>query len=203
MGYVRLRPRKFPKGQDEESRKQFKEQIQLLIPEKGIDLWFSDESGFQGDPTPRWMWAPKGARLLLPYYGSHIRSNVIGAVRAKDGKFVSLMMPLINSDTFQLFLNELNRRIYRRHRNIIILDNATWHKTKCLHWGNLEPLYLPTYSPDLNPIEQLWLVIKNDYFSFFATKDQNELDDYLESILHQFSHRKFLVRSICSMRNFD
>ena len=203
MGYVRLRPRRFPEGQDQEAREQFKEQIQILIPDRGIDLWFCDETGFQGDPQPRWILAPKGSRLRLPYYGSHVRSNVIGAVRSRDGKFVSLMMPFVNSDTFQIFLKELNCRIDQRQRNIVVLDNATWHKVKSLKWGNLESLYLPTYSPDLNPIEQLWLVIKNDYFTFFATKDQDELDDYLEPILHEFSCRKSLVHSICSLRNFD
>ena len=47
----------------------------------GIDVWFSDESGFCGDPTPRYMIAKKGAKLKIPYYGAHIRSNVIGAVK--------------------------------------------------------------------------------------------------------------------------
>lgn len=123
-------------------------------------------------------------------------------MRAKDGKFVSLMMPTVNTDTFQIFIDELNYRIYKRRRNIVVLDNATWHKVKRLNWKYLEPMFLPTYSPDLNPIEQLWLVIKNEYSSFFATKDQNELDDYLESALNLFSLNKKRVHSICSMRNF-
>lgn len=202
MGYVRLRPRPFPKGQDKQARQEFKEQIQILYPSKDIDIWFCDESGFHGDPKPKSMWALKGSKPILPYYGSHIKNNVIGAVRARDGKFVSLMMPTVNTDTFQIFIDDLNHRVYKRRRNIVILDNATWHKVKRLNWRCLEPMFLPTYSPDLNPIEQLWLVIKNEYFCFFATKDQNELDDYLESALRLFSFNKKRVHSICSMRNF-
>ena len=202
MGYVRLRPRPFPKGQDEHARQEFKEQIQTLHPSRNTDIWFCDESGFHGDPKPSSMWALKGSKLVLPYYGSHIKNNVIGAVRARDGKFVSLMMPSVNTDTFQIFINELNRRIDKCRKNIVVLDNATWHKVQRLNWRSIQPMFLPTYSPDLNPIEQLWRVIKNDFFSFFATKNQNELDDYLESILKQFSFDRKQVHSICSMRNF-
>ena len=47
-----------------------------------------------------------------------------------------------------------------RKRNILILDNASWHKRKSLNWHFFEPLYLPPYSPDFNPIEQAWSKIK-------------------------------------------
>jgi len=48
---------------------------------------------------------------------------------------------------------------------------------------------------DLNPIEQLWRVIKEDHFSLFATKDHDFLDDYLCSILKYYSYNKPLVSS--------
>jgi DDE superfamily endonuclease len=47
----------------------------------------------------------------------------------------------------------------QRSRNIIICDNATWHKVKLLNWGQFEVLFLPPYSPDLNPIERFWQLL--------------------------------------------
>ncbi len=41
------------------------------------------------------------------------------------------------------------------------MDNASWHKRKTTHWHNWQPMYLPPYSPDLNPIERIWLTIKH------------------------------------------
>ena len=43
---------------------------------------------------------------------------------------------------------------------ILIMDNGSWHKPKTTNWHNWQPIYLPPYSPDLNPIERIWLTIK-------------------------------------------
>jgi transposase len=52
----------------------------------------------------------------------------------------------------------------RRGKTIyLVLDNASWHKTKKLNWYHIEPLYLPPYSPDFNPIERLWQHLKSNY----------------------------------------
>ena len=112
-------------------------------------------------------------------------------------------MPFVNSEIFQCFLDELNKVVNRNNKNIVILDNAKWHKTKSLEWGILEPKYLPTYSPDLNPIEELWLSIKNEFFNWFWAKSGKELDDHIEKALKYYITRPHLVKSICSMRVFD
>ena len=153
-------------------------------------------------PCERRIMCLKGSRPTIPYYGSHVRASVVGAVRPRDGKFVSLLMPYVNTDIFQGFLNELARHVDRDRRNIIILDNASWHKTKKLDWGIWEPKYLPTYSSDLNPIEELWLAIKSQFFSWFWTKDEEELDDQVEHALKHYLDRPHLVKSICAMTNF-
>jgi transposase len=202
MGYVRIKPRKWPEGQNENARQEFKERIDILRNDNSVDLWFSDESGFAGDPMPRYIMAKKGSRIHLPYFGSHIRSNVIGAVRVNDGKFFSLIMPYVNTELFQLFIDELNKHINHEKTNVLILDNASWHKTKGLNWRNIHPLFLPPYSPDLNPIEQLWLAIKKQDFTWFWTKDHKQLDDHLQKSLKYFIDNPAEVKSICSMSNF-
>ena len=60
-----------------------------------------------------------------------------------------------------------------RRRNILIVDNASWYKSSSLRWGAFEPLYLPPYSPDLNPIEKLWMVIKAEFFTDFIANDRD------------------------------
>lgn len=167
MGYVRLKPRKIPAQRDEKADKKFIKQVQIFRAQTKVDLWFYDETEFTGDPVPRQIMCLKGSRPTIPYYGSHIRASVVGAVRPKDGKLTSLLLPFVNSEVFQYFLDELKRVADRRKHNLVILDNASWHKTQNLNWGILEPIYLPAYSPDLNPIEELWLVIKREFFTWF------------------------------------
>jgi transposase len=202
MGYVRKKPRKTPAQQDETARTEFVEQIKVLRVELGIDLWFCDESGFSGDPVPRRILCLKGSRPTIPYYGSHIRTSAVGAVRPHDGKFVSLVLPYVDTNVFQSFLHELEKNVDKNRRNIVVLDNATWHKTKRLNWGSLEAKYLPSYSPDFNPIEELWLAIKERFFSWFWTKDEAELDKQVEKALKYYIDQPDLVKSICTMSHF-
>jgi len=206
MGYVRLKPRRWPAERDneedlEKQRNNFKKDIVILKKDNNVDIWFCDESGFEGDPRPRRVIARKGEKPLHKYVGGHIRASVVGAVRPKDGKFVSLIFPYVDGKIFQIFISELNRHIDKTHHNILVMDNASWHKN--MDWGVLEPKNMPTYSPFLNPIEELWLSMKNEFFTWFWTKSCDELDDQVEMALKHFMERKERVRSICSMRTFD
>jgi len=59
-----------------------------------------------------------------------------------------------------VFLDMANEEIqFERKRQVFVCDNASWHKSRALRWGKFEPHFLPPYSPDMNPIERLWLVI--------------------------------------------
>ena len=98
--------------------------------------------------------------------------NVTGAICPRTGQAYLLEFSHSDTQTFQAFLNEVNKDIYlKRPRQILILDNASWHKSKSLDWGRFEPFYLPPYSPDLNPIERLWLLMKVHWFFDFVAKD--------------------------------
>ncbi|MGO8879815.1 MAG: transposase [Desulfomonilaceae bacterium] len=44
---------------------------------------------------------------------------------------------------------------FERPKNPLFLDNASWHRGKDISWGRFQPVFLPPYSPDLNPIERL------------------------------------------------
>ncbi|MBD3177981.1 MAG: hypothetical protein GF320_22635, partial [Armatimonadia bacterium] len=52
-----------------------------------------------------------------------------------------------------------------------------------LDWGQFEPVFLPPYSPDLNPIERLWLIIKAEWFSDFVAKTKDHLIERLDQAI--------------------
>lgn len=203
MGYVRLKPRRIAAQGDKIEQSEFVRRVQIIKVEPKVDLWFCDETGFTGDPVPRQIICLKGDRPRVKYYGSHVRTSAVGAVRIADGKFVCLSVPFVDSGIFQSFILELEEEVDSGRRNIVILDNASWHKTKRLKWGILEPMYLPPYSPELNPIEELWLALKREFFSWFWTNKEDELDEQVVWALKYYIHRPSLVKSICSMSNFD
>ena len=193
-------PRSWPDGQDEEKRKYFVERLQGYLGDPDIDLWYLDETGIEGDPRPRRRWAKKGEKIRHPYQGTHLRMSVTGTVCPRTGEFYALIFSHSDTEVFQTFLDHANRDIsFERNRNLLILDNATWHKRKSLRWGDFEPVFLPPYSPDLNPIERLWLVMKGEWFSDFITKSPDRLIERLCQALNWIVHRKEQNQKTCAI----
>lgn len=83
-----------------------------------------------------------------------------GAVEPLTGESFFLMFSHLDSDCFQLFLNEFSAA-YPASLHVIQLDNGAFHKAKKLEIPeNVVLLFQPAYSPDVNPIERVWQYVK-------------------------------------------
>lgn len=202
LNFQRRVPRPWPERQNEEARKKFQEELRALAGDPQVELWFGDECGVEGDPRPRRRWVQPGKPRTVPYLGDHIRQNVIGAVAPQSGELFSLIVDGVDTDVFQFFLDEMARAVPRKEglRQILILDNASWHKSARLDWHHFEPKFLPGYSPDFNPIERLWLRLKADWFWDFIAHTPQELSDRLCTALKSFVDDPAKTASNCSLR---
>jgi len=101
--------------------------------------------------------------------------SIFGAVQIKTGKLVTSLTPKFDAETFQEFLKCLVSTQYRGVKLYVILDNARYHHAKLLSpWlednkDKIELVFLPPYSPELNPIERVWKLLRrlcthNQYF---------------------------------------
>jgi transposase len=108
----------------------------------------------------------------------------------------------VDTDVFQCYLDHLAEAIPPDpgKRRILILDNASWHKSARLNWHHFECRFLPAYSPDFNPIERLWLRLKADYFSDFIARTPQELIARLTLALNAFTDDQQTVASQCAIR---
>ena len=201
--YVRKIPRPVPEPPDlktwEDRREAFAGELLELLENPACEVFFGDEAGFEGDPRPRHKWVKRGSRPTQAYQGSHVRQNVIGAVNPSTGQLVSLIIPHCDTAVFQVFLDGMAAEVPKRpgKRVLLVLDNASWHRTKSLRWHHIEPVYLPPYSPDFNPIERLWQHLKGHYLAGYFTKQSKDLSDKLvESIQHMMDRPK-IIRSVC------
>ena len=78
-------------------------------------------------------------------------------------------------------MDEANKTVtFQRATNILIMDNASWHKRKSTNWHRWRPKYLPPYSPDLNPIERIWNVMKARWFNNHVCKNVDTLLERLD-----------------------
>lgn len=202
MDYHLRFPRSWPEGQDEQKRQQFLVELKEWQADPKVELFFGDESGIEGDPRPRQRWVQPGKPRTAPYVGAHIRHNVIGVVSPASGELFSLIVDNVDREVFQIFLDELAKAIPKKEdkRQIIILDNASWHKSQLMQWHHFEVKFLPPYSPDFNPIERLWLRLKADWFWDFIAHSQEELSDRLCQALKSFMDNPTQTASICAIR---
>lgn len=177
-------PQPWPDRQDETLRQAFVLQLRHWMNEEGVEIWFADEMGVEGDPRPRRRWALKGQKARVTKNGDHVRMNVMGMVCPRTGELIVVEFSHSDRECFQAFLDHANvQRQSPRPRQLLICDNASWHKCKSLNWGVFEPVYLPPYSPDLNPIERLWLLIKAHWFADFVAKSHAHLIERLDQAL--------------------
>jgi transposase len=172
--------------QDPVKRATFLETLKILTHDAQVELWYGDETGIEGDPKPRRRWAEKGVKTSVPYTGDHIRENVIGAVCPTSGELFCHVVPWVDSEWFGLFL-----------KGLADLDNASWHKVKSLPREHIEILYLPPYSPDFNPIEHVWLVLKTWWFNNHHCNTHEALAERVDNALGSFFDSPQIVRSIC------
>jgi hypothetical protein len=85
---------------------------------------------------------------------------VYAFVHPNSGRSVWYLLPSLNTASFQVVLEDFARDLQSQNRNqrvLIVLDNAPWHKAEllCVPAG-LEFVFLPPYSPELQPAERLW-----------------------------------------------
>ena len=195
-------PQPWPERQNEQERKAFLEELRTLAENPAVELWFADECGVEGDPRPRRRWVQPGKRRTVPYLGDHIRQNVIGAVAPRSGGLFSLIVEGVDTDVFQFFLDEMAKAVAPKPgvRQILIVDNASWHRAGRVRWHHFEPKFLPGYSPDFNPIERLWLRLKADWFWDFIARTPQELCDRLCSALKSFIDDPAKTAANCSIR---
>lgn len=142
-------------------------QRKLAIYEKIIKrpIIYIDESGFAVDAPRNRGYSQKGSRCYgIKDWHCKGRVNAIGAIR--NFKFLSICLfdGNINSDVFYAWvIQELLAKV--PPHSVIVLDNATFHKrndiiTAIEQQGHIL-LFLPPYSPDLNPIEKKWAQAKS------------------------------------------
>lgn len=200
--YARRIPRPMPEPPDREcwqqQREVFAAELRDLLSQPQARVFFGDEAGFEGDPRPRQRWVKRGSRPTQPYYGGHVRKNVVGAVNPRDGQLVSLIVDHSDPEVFQAFLDTMAAEVPDGDGPVIlVLDNASWHKSKSLNWHHIEPKFLPSYSPDFNPIERLWQHLKSHYLAGFLTNKGQEISDKLFESIRALLDSPETLRSVC------
>lgn len=152
-----------------------------------------DESRFGLMSIQRRCLVARGVKPVVPYQHRFQNFYLFGAYAPGDGDHFTLELPYCNTDCFQLYLDELSA-----HRpdemKVLIVDNGAFHKAaRLVVPQNIVLHFLPPYSPELNPAEQIWRYIKDRLANTaFATLD--DLAQHVAQIVRQLTAQ--IIRSI-------
>lgn len=138
-----------------------------------IQLWAEDEVHFQRHSTITRMWSLKGKQPRVISASTRQKVGFLGAINLKTGQLLTKKASTFNADTFGDFLYYLLQ--HTKGKLFLILDNASWHRARDLkkfffkNRHRLVRVFLPPYSPELNPIERVWRITRrqithNRYF---------------------------------------
>jgi len=154
-------------------------------------MLYEDESHIRSYQALHSTWAETGKQRQIPTYGHHAHVTLFGTVNADDGDFFCLPSETCDAQAFLDFLTHVLER-YRDKFIVMVLDNARIHHATLLdsfleeNKHRLFLLFLPPYSPDLNPIERMWKWLKEAVIFNRFHKDkkaiQASVTDFLEWI---------------------
>lgn len=111
-------------------------------------------------------WAPKGTRPRQPSDQRYQSAYLFGAICPQRGVGAGLVMPSANTEAMQAHIEEISLLVKEGAHAIVIMDKAAWHTTQKLTIpDNLSFLFLPPRSPELNPEENIWQYLRQNFLS--------------------------------------
>lgn len=145
-----------------------------MTRKKRIEIWFQDEARIgQKNGTVR-QWARTGTRPRQPADQRYESAYLFGAICPARGVGAALALPFADTDMMQLHIEEIARNVAKRAHAVLLLDRAGWHIAGDLRWPkNITPILLPSRSPELNPVENIWQFLRANFLSnrVFETYD--------------------------------
>ena len=167
-----------------------------------IQLWCEDEVHFQRHSSLTRMWAPKGQqpRVLSPSVRHKL--SFFGALNLKTGRLLTKEAPTFSAETFGDFVRYLIQST--QGKLYLILDNARWHKAcdlRDLFYVNqdrIERIFLPPYSPELNPMERVWRITRRKVTHNRYFQSVEELRTALISHFTKWEQPNTALRVLCA-----
>ena len=163
-------------------------------------LYFEDESNISLTAVLGKTWAPKGKTPIQKVTGSRASVSAMSAI-SKSGRLIfTLHEKRIASKEIIHFLEQMLKHHKRRHL-VVVMDKAPPHTSKMTKeyistQKRLHVFYLPPYSPDFNPDEQVWNYLKNEELKSHQARTKDEIKMLAQNKLESMSKNPKLLRGL-------
>jgi transposase len=206
LGYSYLRPRPRHRRADLSAQTQFKvdlpSRLQALReahPQQKLRVYFQDESRFGQHGTTTNVWARRGSRPTAVRQTEYQYLWVLGTVCPETGHAEGLLSPQLNAKIINTFLAQFSQTLAADEHAAMIWDGAGFHVAGKLQVpDNVTIIQLPPYSPELNPIENLWHYLKSHFWSNRAYADYDELEQAAIQAWKKAALNPELMKTVCA-----
>ncbi len=141
-----------------------------------MELWWQDEAriGQKNNITRRW--APRGTRPRAPRDQRTTSAYIFGAICPERGVGAALVLPRCNTQAMQWHLDEISSQVTPGAHAVLLLDQAGWHTTdKLAIPSNITLMPLPPRAPELNPVENIWQFMRDNWLSNRVFKSYDDI----------------------------
>ena len=139
-------------------------------------MWFQDEArvGQKNGITRRW--ARRGTRPSAPKDQRTASAYIFGAICPKHGKGAAIVMPRCNTAAMTAHLAEISGAVAADAHAVMLMDQAGWHTANALEVpDNITLMPLPPRSPELNPTENIWQFMRDNWLSNRVFKSYDDI----------------------------
>ena len=122
-----------------------------------VDVWFQDEARIGKQNSTTRLWANTGSRPRAVRQQQFEYVHLFGAVCPANCATEALIVPFLSKEIMKKHLAQISAATVKGRFAVVVMDGAGWHRDDIAdEFDNLAILKLPAYSPELNPIEQVW-----------------------------------------------
>ena len=142
-------------------------------------------------------WAKQGTRPRAAHDQRTKWAYLFGAICPERGTGAAWVLPFCNTQAMQLHLNEIARQVAPGAYGVVILDQAGWHLSKTLEVpDNITLLPLPPKSPELNPVENIWQFMRQNWLSNRVFQSYDDILEHCCFAWNQLTSQPWKIMSI-------
>jgi DDE superfamily endonuclease len=166
-----------------------------------LEIWFQDEARVSQHGTLTRIWAKRGTRPRAPRDQRFEWAYLFGAVCPARAATAALVLPAADAQAFSLHLAEISRTVATSAHALLVLDGASWHGAAAVVVpDNITLLTLPPYSPELNPIENVWEYVRSNKLAITVFDSYDDIVDKCCTAWNFFANDLSTVASITSRK---
>ena len=142
-------------------------------------------------------WARRGTRPRQPADQRYDNAYLFGAICPARGVGAALALPYADTDMMQLHLDEISSNVAKGAHAVVLLDRAGWHITSKLDMPeNITPIFLPSRAPELNPVENVWQYLRQNWISNTVFENYDAIVDAACDAWRKLTARPETITSI-------